>query len=146
MLDPIHYTFTWCAVPTGLTTLLVAGLSLAVLIRERASSTSLLFAALGASIAIWQFSFTMMYSTQVDWVGLRWAKAAYFGVPFIPSAIYHFTASVLGIARRHRALIWVNWLVSAPMRSSARSTDTGGASIRAMGGSASRTWHFSSAP
>ena len=124
MLNLTHYTFSWYAVPTALTTLLLVGLGVAVLIRERASPTSLVFASLITAITIWLFSFTLMYCTEPAWLALRWAKAAYLGVPFIPAAIYHFTASVLGIARSHRPLIWTNWVLAALFAGTILGTDT----------------------
>jgi diguanylate cyclase (GGDEF)-like protein/PAS domain S-box-containing protein len=51
-----------------------------------------------------------MYSTNNPAVPLRWARAAYVGVPFIAPAIYHFTVEFLRIARKRRVAVVAAWI------------------------------------
>ncbi len=84
-----------------------------VLFRERWSTEGILFWICTVTIGIWLFSFTWMYSSKSVTMALFWAKSAYLGVPFIPSAIYHFSTVVLRISQRYRRRIILNWLISA---------------------------------
>ena len=80
--------------------------------RERFSSVSFLFCVLTLTLSIWLFAFSVMYCSHLSSVALWWAKAAYLGVPFIPSAIYHFTVAVLGLSVPYRRSVWLSWLLS----------------------------------
>ncbi|MBI3315619.1 MAG: PAS domain S-box protein, partial [Candidatus Omnitrophica bacterium] len=53
------------------------------------------------------------YSAVESRVAFWWAKAAYLGVPFIGSALYHFTTIALHSDRGFQKLIRLNWEISA---------------------------------
>jgi PAS domain S-box-containing protein len=112
LFDPRHYAFSGYAVPTLLTAALVLSLGASVLVRERGSWLSLLFLLLTLTIGIWQFAFSLMYCAADEYVAFWWAKAAYLGVPLIPSAIYHFTVAVLQLYERRKRLVWTCWALS----------------------------------
>jgi len=44
---------------------------------------------------------------------LGWAKTAYLGVPFIPTAVYHFTISVLRSYKQNRKSVIIGWILSS---------------------------------
>ena len=106
------YLFNPYAIPPLAVALLsLVGSSLG-LIRERTSKISIALFALGSFVSIWFFAFAWMYSARIPEAALWWAKAAYLGVPFIPSAIFSFTVTVLNTYRRDKRILWVGWIVS----------------------------------
>jgi PAS domain S-box-containing protein len=113
VFDPAAYAFSPFAIPTVATTVAMLVLGAIVLIREQGSRVSRLFCLTTITICLWLFSFSWMYCATDERVALWWAKAAYLGVPFIPTAIYHFTLAVLGMERAHRRFVWFSWLLSA---------------------------------
>lgn len=124
LLEPGNYTFSAFAIPTLVTTVAVLCLGAAAILRERASSVSLVFGLLTLSIAVWQLAFTCMYCAVDRGVALWWAKAAYLGVPFIPAAVFHFTVSVLRLHDRFGRLVMNGWLVAAVFAGTIIGTDT----------------------
>ena len=123
LFNPASYAVNPSAAPTLVTTVALLFLGLLVLIRERASFTSRLFALMTLSVSVWFFAFSWMYCAIDERVALWWAKAAYLGVPFTCSAVYHFTVAVLGLSARHRPLVWAGWTLSAICSAVALSTD-----------------------
>lgn len=113
LFNPANYTFSPYAIPTFVTTVALLILGLTVLIRERLSLVSVLFFLMTLTVSVWLFGFSWMYSTTNESVARWWAKAAYLGVPFIPSAIYHFTVVALRIYQRYKARVLVSWTISA---------------------------------
>ncbi len=107
------YFFSWYAVPVFATATLVLALSLAVLIRERGSVESRLFAWLALSVSIWLYAFSAMYCCREQELALRWAKAAYLGVPFIPAAVFHVMVAVLRLQKPWKRVAQWSLLVSA---------------------------------
>ena len=102
--------------PYAIPLLVVALLSLAAssvgLIRERTSKISITLFVLGCFVSLWFFAFAWMYLAKAEATALWWAKAAYLGVPFIPTAIITFTVSVLNTYRRDKGILWVGWILS----------------------------------
>ncbi len=113
LFNPANYAFSPNAIPTLVTAAALLLLGLTVLIRERISPVSVLFFLMALSVSLWLFGFSWMYSATNEGVALWWAKAAYLGVPFIPSAIYHFTVVALRIYQRHKVRVWISWTISA---------------------------------
>ncbi|MBI4004436.1 MAG: hypothetical protein HY353_05380, partial [Candidatus Omnitrophica bacterium] len=111
VLNPGAYAFSPYAVPTAATAVAVLVLSAMVLLREQGSRVSWLFFLTTLTICIWLFSFSWMYCATDERVALWWAKAAYLGVPFIPTAIYHFTVAVLGVERTQQRFVRLSWIV-----------------------------------
>jgi hypothetical protein len=69
VLDPQSYFLNPHAVPTVLASLALLGLAVAVLVRERASRVSRLFAAACATILAWLAAFSVMYCATTPEVG-----------------------------------------------------------------------------
>jgi PAS domain S-box-containing protein len=113
VLDLSGYTFSVYAIPGFAATAILLLFGLLVLIHERASRVSRLYALVTLTASVWLFAFSWMYSSTNEGVALWWAKAAYLGVPSIASAIYHFTAVALQIYPRCKRLVWVGWTLSA---------------------------------
>jgi hypothetical protein len=90
------------------TFLAIVFLGLYVLVREKHSSVKTAFFLMTLPAAVWLFAFALMYSSSRYDVARFWSKAAYLGVPFIPTAIYYFTVKVLrirmGLLRQVHAL------------------------------------------
>jgi len=101
------------ALPTFVTACAVLGLGVWVLVRERAVVVSRLFFLVTLPISIWLFAFTLMYCARSEAVALWWAKAAYLGIPMIPSGIFHFAVVCLGLNAVHGRWVRVSWLLSA---------------------------------
>src|SRR5919199_171993 len=90
VFDPSNYTFSIYAVPVLLVGLLIAGLGIAALVRERASSVSLVFALLTFSVAVWLICFALIYSTPFESIARWWVNIEHLGVVFIPSTVLFF--------------------------------------------------------
>lgn len=84
-----------------------------VVARERGSRVSLHFFALTFSISVWLFAFSLMYATANPRIALFWAKAAFLGIPFIPTAAFHFIVGLEHVERKLHNLIRAMWALSA---------------------------------
>jgi diguanylate cyclase (GGDEF)-like protein/PAS domain S-box-containing protein len=109
MFDLANYNYNFYAMPTAVTAVCVMLLGFWVLIRERRSPVSVTFFLASLAISIWFSALTSMYCAIDADTALAWAKVAYFGVPFIPSAIYHFSVEVLHLYEQRKRLVWLGW-------------------------------------
>jgi len=109
-LDILQHGLAPSAMPTAATAVLMLVFAESV-IRRRVSRVTMAFLALSTAAAIWLIAFTFMYSTTDVLHALWWARAAYFGVPFIAAGIYHFTVEMLRIYEQRKFAVW-----SAPFR------------------------------
>ncbi len=107
------YHWNIFALPVFITAAIILFFGLSVLIRERYSAIGTAFFLMTLPACVWLFSFTAMYSAHDPRVALWWAKAAYVGVPFIPSTIYYFTVRVLRLYGPRKEWVWVNFILSA---------------------------------
>jgi diguanylate cyclase (GGDEF)-like protein/PAS domain S-box-containing protein len=112
MLDPGRYAFSAYAVPVALTMLLMLAFGISVLLR-RASRVTAAFFAMTVAASVWLFAFIWMDCARDSATALFWAHLAYYGVPFIAPAIYHFTTEMLHIAARRRLEVIAGWLLAA---------------------------------
>ncbi|MEO6260818.1 MAG: EAL domain-containing protein [Thermoanaerobaculia bacterium] len=96
--------------PTALTTLLMLGFGVRV-VMERLSRVAGAFFSMTAAASIWLFAFTFMYCALDPATALAWARAAYFGVPFLAPAIYQFAVEMLQIGPRRRIATGAGWLL-----------------------------------
>ncbi|MEO7557979.1 MAG: EAL domain-containing protein [Gammaproteobacteria bacterium] len=113
MLNLVHYHYNVFAIPTAVTMSLVLFMGVQVFMRERRSNISVLFLLITLLIGAGFFAFTWMYLAADPGMALTWAKLAYLAVPFIPSAIYHFSVVVLHLFERRKILVWTGWALSA---------------------------------
>jgi len=112
ILAPSSYAFSLYALPTFLTACAVLVLGAWVVLRERGAALSWLFFLVTLSIGTWLFAFSWMYAAQSEAVALWWARAAYLGVPLIPSTIFHFAAACLGLSGPLKRWVRLSWLLS----------------------------------
>jgi len=106
------YGFSPSAIPVALTAVLILGFGTLVL-KRRATSASGIFFGMTMVVAIWMAAFAGMYSSRDASVALRWARAAYLGVPFIASTVYWFTVEILRIEARRRLYNVAGWSLAA---------------------------------
>ena len=111
VFDPASYAWNVFALPLLLTAAAMFLLGVMVMVRERGSREAWQFAFLAATICIWLSCFSLMYLAKDTRVSLAWAKSAYLGITFIPTALYHFTVIVTRSPRWR--LAWASWAVSA---------------------------------
>ncbi|HEY2324251.1 MAG TPA: EAL domain-containing protein [Thermoanaerobaculia bacterium] len=111
-IDTPVYVFSPFAVPTAATTLLMLLFGLRVVMR-RVSRVSVAFFALTVFASIWFAAFTMMYLSADAATALRWARLAYFGVPFLAPAIYQFSVEMLRVFPSRRGVVWGAWIIGA---------------------------------
>ena len=123
MLDPANHTFSFYAVPTFITALLSLTLGFLFLVRERYSAASTAFLLTSISVAVWLLGMSGMYCANNPDAALVWQKITFFGVPFIPVALYEFSANVLGVYSKRRRLLAVAWIVAAAFTVYALSAD-----------------------
>ena len=124
LFDMANYTFSVYAVPTSVMVAAVLSIGWLILLRERGSLVSVAFFVMTLSIGVWFFGFSLMYCTQNERVALWWAKAAYIGVPCIPSATYTLAVRVMRIYQRYRLFVWISWALSALFVAAAVGTNT----------------------
>ncbi|HKR65245.1 MAG TPA: diguanylate cyclase, partial [Thermoanaerobaculia bacterium] len=116
------YAFSPSAIPVALTAVLILAFGVRILMR-RATSASAAFFGMTVVVAIWMAAFAGMYSSRDASVALRWARAAYLGVPFIAPAIYWFTVEILRIEARRRLPHVAAWSLAAFFSAVAVTTD-----------------------
>ncbi len=121
VLSPGSYAWNLNAVPSAITTLGLVALGARVAVRERGPVRGA-FVGLAAAVGVWFFAFTWMYLAADRAVALWWARAAYLGVPFIPSTIYLVATIVMrrpaAARRRARLGLVLSAVVSAIVVSS----------------------------
>jgi PAS domain S-box-containing protein len=100
------------AVPPLMTAVAILLLGLLVLLHEKASRVSATFFSVTLTIFIWLACFGLMYASESAESARRWAVLAYLGVPFIPTAFYHFSITVLRGEQARDRLVPVAWGVS----------------------------------
>lgn len=121
-IAPNDYAFSITAIPTAVTALVVLLFAIRVLIR-RVSRVSIVYFVLSLFVAIWELGFTGMFLAQSSDAASPWMRLAYFGIPFIAPAIYHFTVEMLRIYARRRAAVVIGWLLAAQFSMLAVFTD-----------------------
>src|SRR5260370_12301774 len=94
IFEPTSYLWNAFALPLLVTAAAMFLLGAMVMVREPESREAWQFAFLAATICIWLFCFSLMYLAKDPRVALAWAKSAYLGITFIPTALYHFTLIV----------------------------------------------------
>jgi len=108
-----NYLLNLYAVPTGITGISVLILGIVILRRERLSYVSIPFFLSCFVVSIWLIAFSIMYCSAYPAIALWWAKFAYFGVPFISPAFYHFTVAVLGFQKKYGKAVVLCWITGA---------------------------------
>jgi diguanylate cyclase (GGDEF)-like protein/PAS domain S-box-containing protein len=98
-------------------------LSVFVVVRERGSRESVLFAVLGATVTVWLGCFSAMYLAPTERAALPWARAAYLGITFIAPAVLSFAVAVTRDWPRRRRLVAASWLVSMLLCAASVGTD-----------------------
>ena len=112
LLDPASYLVTIHSIGPWVVGTLTAVLGIVLLLRERGSNVSLALCLLTTSVSIWLLSAGALYATRPEPLALRWAKAANFGVVFIPSAVFIFTLTIAQRLREFQAVAWGSLTVS----------------------------------
>lgn len=113
VLDTANYTLSVFAVPTFVVAAVVLILGAYYIVYERFSFVSKLLFSLSLCISVWLFSFSLMYCARDASLAFLWSKAAYLGLPLLPSLIYHFTLVILRIYQKFKKYLWFSWIVSA---------------------------------
>jgi len=108
---PASYSWNSFALPLLVTAAAMFLVGAMVMVRERGSREAWQFAFLAATICIWLSCFSLMYVAKDARVALAWAKSAYLGITFIPTALYQFTVIVTRSPRAR--LAWAGWAASA---------------------------------
>jgi len=111
VFDPASYSWNFFALPLLVTAAAMFLVGAMVMVRERGSREAWQFAFLAATICIWLSCFSLMYVAKDARVALAWAKSAYLGITFIPTALYQFTVIVTRSPRAR--LAWAGWAASA---------------------------------
>ena len=113
VFDTNNYILSYYAIPTFIVSIISLVIVTYRLVREGFSFLSISFFLLGLTIFIWLFSFSWMYCATDKEVALWWIKAAYFGLPFLPTAVYNFSLVFLQIHRQYKEVVWFSFLLSA---------------------------------
>jgi diguanylate cyclase (GGDEF)-like protein/PAS domain S-box-containing protein len=105
----VGYSVSLSSIPVGVTGVMILAFGARVLSR-RVTALSSAFFAVCAVVAIWMLAFAPMYAAREASVAVRWARLAYFGVPFIAPALYWFATEVLRIERKRRIARMFAWI------------------------------------
>lgn len=111
LLSP-QYRFNIMAVPVALTAAAMLALGLFVLFRERRSLVSFSFFLITFFSTIWLACFSALYCASDSSTAYAWARLSYFGIPYIPAAIFQFTISVLRLRGKWQKTAFGCWLAS----------------------------------
>ena len=90
---------------------MILALGVAVVVRSRLSSVSLLFSSVTLLAALWLGCFAMMYESETADRALIFARAAAFFALLIPPAVLHFSAVYVGRTQSMRPTVTVAWFV-----------------------------------
>ncbi|UCG78582.1 MAG: PAS domain S-box protein [Nitrospirota bacterium] len=112
MFDISNYFFNPHAIFPAITFILMTLLVIIVLARTGINMTSVTLLLLGIALNIWFFCFLWMYSSKEPRIAYLWGKAAYFGIPFIAGAAYHFSVSALHAYEKYKRYVISMWAVS----------------------------------
>ena len=112
IFDLSSYSPSLYSLPTVVVSVGFMILGCFIIIRDRGSITSFSFFLMTCAFSIWFFAFSFMYSSVRESTALFWAKAAYMGVPCIPASIFQFVVCGLGIYRKWKTAVIINWVIS----------------------------------
>ncbi len=112
VFDSANYALTPYALTPFLVGVLIAGLGIAVLIRERVSLVSAAFCLMTWVGAVWLMSYMGIYSALSESLALWWVKVENVAVVSIPSTLYLFSLAVVGQLRRDRVFALGSCLLS----------------------------------
>lgn len=107
LLNPANYYFNPHAIPPFLVGLLLIGVGLFAVIRNRRSMPSLVFGLLLLSGAVWLISYAGLFSSSNDSTAFLWAKIEHVGVIFLPALLFLFPAVLVGYGRRFAIFFWI---------------------------------------
>jgi PAS domain S-box-containing protein len=123
IFDVANYAYNVHAVPFFLTAVAILLLGLAVLIRERFTRVSISFFLMALTTGVWCLGFSLALSATAEGVALLWTRVGYLGITLTPSAIYHFSVTVLDIYQKHRRTVTISWMLSGIFLIAAFGTD-----------------------
>ncbi|HKK27383.1 MAG TPA: EAL domain-containing protein [Gemmatimonadota bacterium] len=104
-----HFVARMSAIPTFTVAVLLLGLGVLTLERERRSPEARAFFLVTAAAGVWMFGFSWMYLSADRPTALAWMRVAYLGVPLIAPSMYHFAVRILGIEERRRTVVRGAW-------------------------------------
>ena len=90
---------------------MILALGIAVLVRARLSSVSVLFSSVTLLAALWLGCFALMYESHNAVDALNFARAAAFFALLIPPAVVHFSVVYAGRDQSMRPLVTFAWIV-----------------------------------
>ena len=111
------------ALPTLFTATAIVVLGGVVVATNHTSRTARRFLVLTIACGIWLGCFSGMYVAEDADTALRWARAAYLGIPAIPVAIYHFALAETRAERRRKTALAIAWILAAAFSATAFFTD-----------------------
>jgi len=104
-----HFVANVSAIPTFTVTVLLLGLGVLTLERERRSPEARAFFLVTAAAGVWMFGSSWMYLSADPPTAMAWMRVAYLGAPLIAPAMYAFAVRILGIEERRRAVVRAAW-------------------------------------
>jgi PAS domain S-box-containing protein len=123
VLNPANYAFSPFAVPTFIAAAVSLALGVWLVVHERYSRISWSFMLTAVAVAVWLFGMSGVYCSNNAETALAWQKVTFFGVPFIPPALYHFSVSILGLYERRRRFVIAAWFIAATFMTYALAAD-----------------------
>lgn len=112
IFDLSNYSPSLYSLPTAVVSLGIMILGCVIIIRDRGSIMSFSFFLMTCAFSVWFFAFSFMYSSVQEKTALFWARVAYLGVPSIPASIFQFVVCGLGIYRKWKTAVIINWAIS----------------------------------
>lgn len=97
------------ALPNAACAVLIFGIGLFVLYKDRRSQINLSFFLLSMSALIWQIGTFLVVSSKTPEAALFWCRRTYLGSLFIPITTYHFIVSALHI-KGQKVFVYLSYL------------------------------------
>jgi len=118
------YAANGLSLATGIASLAILTLGIAVLIRGRRFRAAQFFSLVALAAGAWQLCFAMMFAAIDPAVALGWARLGHFSAAFIAPAVFQFAIESTGRRRKLQGVAWVFWLTGATIGLLTVATDT----------------------
>lgn len=112
IFDPAQYAFSDYALPPLFVGIMILALGLIVLFQEKGSVLSLQFLGMTLTASVWLLSYVGIYCALSEPVALSWVKIENAAVVMIPSAVFLFSAVLIGQFRQMKFFVGLSWLLS----------------------------------
>ena len=113
ILNPANYSFKGITLFFPLISVAIMLHNAWSLHRGGLKTVYVMWALVGLSIILWATPIFFVINAVREDLALWWSKASFLGIPFISSALYHFTVTLCKRYNENRTRVWLGWAGSA---------------------------------